>query len=284
MIKFIKLLSFLLTYALFYAQFCFASSFEWLTLEDGLNYMRRNEKLMLESSGHEKETLFDLHIIQIDTSIYSIDLFGNFTENQSYSLPQWGKEKELLVALNASMYLPDRKTSTAYMKNKDLINNDRIVSKMSGFFLSKAKNPNDIETMFVEKSNANWEQLLEKYDIIVQNYRILGDFNPSEQKSKNMWKPSHKKFSISAYGEDTNGMIYFILSKSPTSVYDFAEYLLSLSEEGIVFKTVLYAEGGTEAGIYINTQNKTTFLSGMSEKAFFDFPVEIPNILGVRKK
>ncbi len=284
MLKLSKFQFILLLYTLFYAQITFASSFEWLPLGEGLNYMRRNEKLHIDSANTPEETFFDLHIIQIDTSIYSIDLYGQFTENKSYSLPQWGKEKNLLVALNASMYLPDRITSTAYMKKEDLINNARIVSKMSGFFLSKAKNPRDIETMFVEKTNSNWEQLLNKYDIIVQNYRILGDFNKIEQKSKNMWKPSHKKFSISAYGEDINGMTYFMLSKSPTSVYDFAEYLLSLSKIGIIFKTVLYAEGGAEAGIYINTQNKQTFLSGMSEVAFFDFPVVIPNILGVRKK
>ncbi|MEI3478052.1 MAG: hypothetical protein V8Q84_01855 [Bilophila sp.] len=54
----------------------------------------------------------------------------------SLSLGEWARRKDLVAAINASMYLPDGVTSTGYLRAGDVINNGRIASLFGAFFVA----------------------------------------------------------------------------------------------------------------------------------------------------
>ncbi len=262
----------------------FAFAENWSELEDGLDYLLLEENMIIDSSeANAHEVSFKVHIIRINTELYSINVYGNFQENNenSYSLARWLRAKNLLLAINASMYLPDLSTSTGYMRAGNFENNGRIANAMSGFFLSEPRNPNLPLAQIIDRNTPNWETLIEQYSHVVQNFRILGNYNTHTASSEIMWAQSETRHPIAAIADDSNNMIYFIFSEKSSSVYELGHYLLSLREKNINFRTVLYTEGGSESGLGISTQSKRIVLSGMTGSSFLQLPLIVPNIIGV---
>ncbi len=204
------------------------------------------------------------------------------------SLVTWAKDKNLLIATNASMYLPDYRTSFAYMRLGEVVNNPQIAKSISGFFLSKLLNTETKEeyrqsVRFLEKDEENWEEILKEYKTAVQAYRVIS-YDSKTKQSKVVWKQDNKSFSMSAYGTDIHGHAYFIYSELPLTVHDFGTYLLGLPSKVVDFKTVLYAEGGSEAALYIQTGKINRLFSSGIGMLFSETLFKLPNILGVTKK
>ncbi len=261
----------------------------WQLLDSGLEYLHLIQNY---TSNSDNTNTFSIHFLKIDPNLYNIELYGNFLEkkNTQYTLVDWCENKNLLASINASMYLPDSRTSTAYMRLGNQVNNNRITEKMGGFFLSKPLSNAIAESDIITKNTFNWQNLLENYSIVVQNFQIIGNFNTKNQQASLLWQNDKNRISISAIGKDIEGKIYFIFSEKQSSVHEFGKYLLSLADKEtssnhkIVFETVLYTEGGSEAGIAINTKKLSKFFSGLSIHNLLSFPRYIPNILGVTKK
>ena len=66
---------------------------------------------------------------------------------------------------------------------------------------------------------------------------------------KNTWGKQERKWSMIVIGIDKKGNALFIFTRTPYSVYDFINILLSLP---ISIHKAMYLEGGPEASIYIN--------------------------------
>ncbi len=273
----------------------------WEKLENGIDYLYKEESLvfpysqnsMLNEEFTERNVKFQVHFIRIDPKKYNIRLYGSFLEEEKKSLTisQWAEKKNLALAINASMYLPNGRTSTGYMRSGEQVNNKHIMEKMDGFFLAKPHNKNNKnldDAIFIEKSHTAWREQLKNYEIVVQNFRVLGKYTKENPQAMNMWEHDGSRNSISVYGNDVNGNIYFIFSQRPTSIHELATYLLNFAylnnKKTIVFKTILYAEGGSEAGLFVDTQKRKFLLSGWGVKNFFNFTLPIPNILGIEKK
>ncbi len=277
------------------------------TLYDGIeyiilnSYMQNDDKLAKANTNFGNEKIIEdndknntiitnntnryhIHLVKIDPAKYQFNLYGNFLEEKeaNYTLPTWSKEKELLIAINASMYLKDDSTSTGYMRSYTNFNNDHIAKSMSGFFLAQPKN-NEENATIIEKESHDLKTFLEEYNVAVQNFRMIGNFDSKTNCAEILWAKDTKKHPIAAYGNDVNGFIYFIFSQAPTTANELALFLLSLQKIDINFKNVLYAEGGKDAALYIQAQDKTIYISGIGSTAL-DFLAPIPNIIGVKKK
>ncbi len=252
----------------------------WEEIAKGIEFTYRNEPLTLDISTNTQNTsTFNVYIVKIDPKIIDFALHGSFLEEdkKSFTMQEWANNKNLAVAINASMYLPDNTTSTGHMRVKDMINNSHIAKNMGGFFLCNQDNK---ASLILEKSQENWLETLNAFDVAVQNFRILGT-SSDDTAIKTLWHYTNDKHAIAAYGQDIQGNIYFIFSQNPTTVYELGQYLLALSDVGIDFKTVLYAEGGREAALYINTDVKQLYVSGM-QNYLLNFSTPLPNIIGVK--
>lgn len=282
MMKFSSL--FFLLYTLL-CSYVYAKPLEWTPIDEGLHYLYIEEAFSNEESSDKAVSQnIKLHLVRIDPKSYAIHLYGTFLEEEVYTLPQWAEEKALLVAINASMYLPDNITSTGYMQNAEKINNRQIMQRMSGFLLSEPidKTEEIPYIRILEKSEENWQETLKKYKVVVQNFRVIGNYRNGQ--STPLWKQNEKRHPIALYGDDVDGNIYFIFSQLPLSVYDLSLYLLTLSQRGLKLKTLLYAEGGSEAGLFLNMAGEKHFFSTSVAGELFNFSFQIPNILGVYKR
>ncbi len=275
------------------AELASVASVKFQELETGLNYFLIEDKKTQENSSIAKQ--YKIHFLQIDPKYFEISLYGAFLEEdkKNHTLEDWTMRHKLLASINASMYWPDNLTSTGYMKKGSAINNGRIMERMGALFLSKPYNSTLASMQIVETTAHDFESILPNYAIAVQNFRILGNFNPQTNQAEILWEQSLKKSSISALAEDIKGNFYFIYSEIPLSVYDFAHYLINIPLEiknqnelisEIFFQSLLYLEGGSDAGLYINTSSSQKQIITSEHSSFFYSKPLLPNILGIRHK
>ena len=93
-------------------------------------------------------------------------------------------------------------------------------------------------------------------------------------------------WSEAALGEDSSGRALFIFSRSPFTMHDFNQELLSL-RIGLV--AAQHLEGGAEAQLYLRIGGITLEMFGSYATSFREndgnvTPQPIPNVLGVRPR
>ena len=239
----------------------------WVELEPGLHY------------AELKAEDFLLYALRIDPEHFSFVLCSSGREKcQPQTLQEWSEKHNLVAAINASMYLTDGITSTGYMRDGSYCNNSRIVQRFGAFF---AADPDDAKlpsATILEKDDDMGEELLSHYRLVIQNYRIINS------KRRILWSPGGPLYSISAVALDEDGNILFLHSKVPIEAYTFAQQLLHLP---LNIRTVMYVEGGGQAGLVIRSQKFSRQVQGDNLVDFFitgNRIVRLPNVLGIRRK
>lgn len=217
--------------------------------------------------------------VRVDPEVLDFVLCSSGSDgSEPRTLAQWGRDENLLVAINASMYLPDGSTSTGYMRDGAYVNNGRIVGRFGVFFVAGPDDPDLPRATLLEKSGDIWEELLSHYRLVVQNYRM------TSSDRQILWSPGGPLYSISAVAQDGEGHILFLHSKEPVEAYTFAQQLLHLP---IDVRTVMYVEGGGQAGLYIHSSGLHRVEQGVNLADFFvsgNRTVRLPNVIGVRRR
>lgn len=280
----------------------------WITLEQGLDYAEfsRNDG----TSGTVVFLRFDPKAFTF--ALHSISEQGG----PALTLHQWADKHHLVAAINASMYLTDGSTSTGYMRHGEHVNSKRIVNRFGAFFvaeLREAKNlgpvtaseaeaiakmahalepdasppaPEGVEDLpalsppatLLDRDMDPWQTELPKYVTVVQNYRMING------QRRVLWSPGGPLYSISAIGKDGAGNILFIHCREPIEAFKFATLLLQLP---IDIRTVMYVEGGAQAGLLVNTHAYTKTWAGRSPMDFLitgNIKAPLPNVLGVMRR
>jgi len=259
--------------------FCFAANITyinaqaWTKLEAGLKYME------LQNPDNSKELIY---ILSFDPKYFNFNLF-NVSENKhsALTLKQWAKQENLVAAINASMYLPDKTTSTGYMRNNGHINNKHIAKNFGAFFVAKPYLKDNLKLPsadILDKNTDNWQDILSKYEVVVQNFRL------TNAKKEILWKNTNSPYSISAIGKDGSGNILLMHISYAIKPYKFAQLLL---QSPLDIGIVMYTEGGYQAGLLVAVPKLTKLWHG---NTFVDFlipnkiDVLLPNIIGVTRK
>ncbi|HJD97723.1 hypothetical protein [Mailhella massiliensis] len=250
----------------------------WLPLEDGLDMALLS---FTEKGGGEFSRRITIRALRFDTSRYDICLCSSRWEKAGVpTLREWAEKKDLTAAINACMYLKDGQTSTGYMRGGDKINNGRIVSRYGSFFVASPRVPGLPRAAVLDRNVDDWRSLLPQYDIVVQNFRLMG---PGGEQ---VWPEHGPEHAVAAIAEDMNGRILFLLGADPSSVHDFVKALNA--HKGLNLNSAMYVEGGSEASLLLRLSGRTHLWSGMSPASYLlssrgdDFP--LPNILGIRRR
>lgn len=243
-----------------------SSEMRWQEIEPGINY----------AEIHRPD--FRLIVVQIDPEQFDFVLCSAGREkSEARTLSDWGEAYDLAVAINASMYLPDGITSTGHMRDGDYINNKRIVQRFGAFFAAGPDDPDLPRATILERDSDLWQELLSHYRLVVQNYRIINS------QRRILWSPGGPLYSISAIAMDGEGNILFLHSKDPVEAYTFAQELLHLP---LNIRTVMYVEGGGQAGLLIRSQKLHKEIQGRHPADFLvsgNRTVRLPNVLGARR-
>ncbi len=240
---------------------------DWLALEPGLQYREL------------KKDTFRLHVLRIDPAFFSFVLCSSGKEkSEQMTLQEWSEKKDLIASINASMYLPDGQTSTGYMRDGEYINNKRMVQRFGAFFVADPDDPDLPQAAILEKDDDIGKELLPHYRLVIQNYRIINS------QRRILWSPGGPLYSISAVAMDGDGNVLFLHSQVPIEAYAFAQQLLHLPLD---VRTVMYVEGGGQAGLVIRSHKFSREVQGQNIVNFLitgNRAARLPNVLGIRRK
>lgn len=247
-----------------------AGAIPWTELEKGMEYAEFDRADATDGT---------LVCLRFDPAVFTFRVHSISEEGGlPLTLRQWADKHKLVAAINASMYLPDGRTSTGYMRHHEHLNSKRIVGRFGAFFVAQLYRPTDgasPSATLLDKDLDPWEEELPKYVSVVQNYRMIN------AQRRVLWSPGGPLYSISAVGKDGAGNILFIHCREPIEAYTFAALLLDLP---IDIRTVMYVEGGAQAGLLVNTSKYARLWAGRSPMDFLvtgNINAPLPNILGV---
>ncbi|MBU3916532.1 phosphodiester glycosidase family protein [bacterium] len=252
-----------------------AANADWKMLQEGLE-LGEFLSPQLAEEGDSK-----IHVLRIEPDNYEFVLLNTsatFKKNL-LSAKQWCQENGLIAGVNASMYQADFKTSVSYMRTKNHINNAWLTKDKT--ILAFERKQSDIQHIkIIDRECDSFDFWKKRYDTFVQSIRMISC------KGKNVWQPQGKKWSTAAIGIDNKARVLFIHARSPFNTHDFIEILKQLP---IGIEKAMYAEGGIEAQLYINSDAGEFEYTGMSETGSVSNQLAnsawpIPNIIGIRKR
>lgn len=213
----------------------------WTALSPGL-------ELGLSSlpESREKGTSAVFVVLRIDPALHHFALGMASETGQARSLVDWSRKHGLRAGINASMYLPDNVTSTGYMRSGEARNNDKMGNKLGAFFVAERRSGGGPAADIIEREAPNWSESLEEHAIVIQNYRLM------DSRGKVLWPAGGPMHSIAVVAKDDRGRIAFVLSQEPLTAERFAACLKTLP---LSLSTVMYVEGGAQAGIFLRVDN-----------------------------
>lgn len=242
---------------------------QWLPLEPGLDF----GEFRLEGAE------FRLTALRIEPERFDFLLCASSADGQGpRALDAWARERDLVAAINASMYLPDGATSTGYMRGAGHINNPRLVERFGAFFVAGPDSDGLPAAAIVDRDAPDWKERIAHYDLVIQNYRMIN------ADRRILWSPGGPLYSISAVAQDGAGRILFLHSRTPVEAYAFAQQLLHLPLD---VRTVMYVEGGAQAGLLVRSHSLRRELGGVHAPSLLvtgNLKALLPNVLGVRRK
>lgn len=244
---------------------------EWQVLEQGL-WLGKFQGITKAGEN------FEIVMLKINPQYYDFSLHMASQTGKAFSLQDWSNKYKLNAVINASMYLPDRFTSTGYLRSHDHINNIHIGKRLGAFFVAAPYNSDLPSANLLDRTINNWEILLPQYKIVAQNYRLIS------ANRQCLWSKKKLIHSIAAVACDGKGYLFFIHTRYPISEIDFCNLLLSLP---IDIRTVMYVEGGSQAGLLIATSNFKQVWMGkhpVNMLSIDNTSTPIPNVIGIKKK
>jgi uncharacterized protein YigE (DUF2233 family) len=221
---------------------------------------------------------YAITLIKIDPGQYSFELLcATQYGKQSYSTKEWALKHQMLAAVNAGMFQQNGLTSVGFMKNFDHVNNPRLSSANAVLAFNPVEK-NIPEIQIIDRECQNFDELRHKYQSFVQSIRMISC------DGQNVWRKLDSKWSTLALGMDNQGNILFLFSRTPNSVHDFIEVLMSLP---LSLKSAMYLEGGPQASLYLSTPKMTLQRDGAwgnLEENSLQFSLPVPNVIGIYKK
>ncbi len=222
-----------------------------------------------------------IRVLRINPNFYRLRLFNvSAIQNGNPLTPkQWSRQNGLTAVINASMYQADYKTSVSLMRTKGHINNPRLSKDMTVLAFDRQANSVP-HVKLIDRQCENFEFWKKKYATLIQSIRMISCTG------KNVWKQQPRRWSTSAIGLDRQNNILFIHVRSLYSTHDLINALKKLP---LKISRAMYTEGGPQAQLYINSQNKEYEFVGSYEvgsndanKGSIAWP--LPNVVGVSKR
>ncbi len=198
------------------------------------------------------------------------------------SAREWAGEHGLAASTNAGMFGTDYTTHVGYMESQGHVNSKVVTGYQSvaAFDPREGVKAPPFRIFDLDDEGVTIQAIRLQYSSLVQNLRLV------KRPGRNRWSRQEKIWSEAALGEDREGRILFVFSRSPFSMYDFNHELLS-ADIGVV--ALQHLEGGPEAQLYLNIGDVELELFGSYETSFREddtnmSPWPIPNVLGIRRR
>jgi uncharacterized protein YigE (DUF2233 family) len=246
----------------------------WKKVDEGL--------FMMDFDSPQKSPVGDskITILKINPNFYSFKLIcASEQGGKRMTAKEWCKKYKLIAAVNAGMFQADGIKNVGYMKNFNHVNNPRLNSYKAVLVFNPV-GPGVPDIQIIDLKCQNFGELRYKYQTFIQNIRMLSC------QQKNVWSKENKAWSMVVLGVDKTGNVLFIFTRSPYSVHDFINILLSLP---ISIYNAMYLEGGPMATLYFSANGIEGEKYGSFETVFKEddnntVAWPLPNVIGIVKK
>ena len=261
-------------FILFVATSAVASDPTWSLLADGLELGRFKVN---HSTPVGDSTIT---ILRADPSQWELRLLSVGAKNKAGVTAKDVCERfDLVGATNAGMFHPDQITHVGYMRSQESVNCKTWNQYLSAASFGPKRNELP-EFQIFDLDATSADSVTALYRSVVQNLRLI------KKPGENRWAQQEKRWSEAALGEDNQGRILFIFCRSPYSMHDLNEILLSLP---IGLVSAQHLEGGPEAQLYIRVGDSIVDAVGSYETGFNenDHNVRawtVPNLIGLKRK
>lgn len=250
----------------------------WKQLAPGM------EVQYLNSKNHSASDDSHITVVRIDPLIWELVFLGisQTGEESGKTAREWCKSYKLTAAINAGMYADNNKTHVGYLRSKDQVNNSQVNDYQSviAFDPKKGKIIPPFRIFDLDESGITIQSILYDYNSAIQNLRLI------KKPGKNQWNNQNGEWNEAAIGEDKEGRILFIYSRSPLSMHDLNMELLN---SGIGIVAAQHLEGRFEAQFYLSQGDAEidlfdSFDANSNEDKGNAEAWPIPNILGIRPR
>jgi hypothetical protein len=250
----------------------------WQRIDEGLE--------STEIVSPQKSSIGDskITVIRINPDKYTFKLIAASENGKEHkTAPQWCKEKKLLACVNAGQFnLDNQLLNMGYMKNYAHVNNPnfRKVNNYNSVLAFNRKDTSVAPIQIVDMKCQDWPALQNKYHSFTQSISLIAcNKQVVDNKQKGKW-------SMVLFGIDEKGNVLLISTRSPYTIRQFSEILLSLP---LAIKNVMYLEGGPEASLYLDANGKKIERIGSYETGFWESDNNeqfwpLPNVIGIVKK
>ena len=226
---------------------------------------------------------YPLVIVRVDPARWELELLCRDALGLSSGLTarEWCERYNLTAAINAGMFGEDYVTHVGFLRAGDHTNNPRKNAYRSvAVFGPRDPDRAPFRIHDLDDPTVDWERLVAGYDHVVQNLRLI------KRPGRNRWSKQDRRWSEAALGEDDRGRALLIMSRTPQSMRDLNDRLVSL---GIGVVCAQHLEGGPEAQLYVAAGGRSYQGFGSYETGFREddgnrraWP--IPNVIGVRPR
>jgi hypothetical protein len=223
-------------------------------------------------------------VLRIDPQLWELDFLGMTLTGggQGRTAKEWCEEHKLVAAVNAGMFGTDYKTHVGYLRHKSHVNSDIVnnYESVAVFNPLEGKTLPPFRIVDLDDPSVRMEDLLRDYGSVAQNLRLI------KRPRSNRWSQQERSWSEAALGEDVEGRILLVFTRSPFTMHDFNAELIT-SDIDIV--AAQHLEGGPEAQLYVRVGNEELELFDSYETSFLehdgnDRPWPIPNVFGIRRR
>ncbi len=246
----------------------------WTRIDQGLDHVH--------FTGAPASSVGDsrIDIIRIDPRLYRVEVkMISQTKDYSQTAQEWCRKYDLLAAINAGMFQQDFSTHVGYLRHDGHVNYAKSTPK---YLSAAAFNPIDTTQppfRIFDLDATPLDDVKERYRTVIQNLRLI------KHPGRNTWSQQDKMWSEAALGEDKQGNILLIFSRSPYSMYDLNHILLKLPIDLVAAQ---HLEGGPEASLYLSHNGHLIELMGSFETSFMPFDTNekfwpLPNVIGIKK-
>ncbi len=265
---------------LLFAQiFACAQTIKWLQVDEGLFYTEVEAPVKSDVSDSK------ITIIKIDPTQYRFEIAtASQYKCKPKPLDKWCEEHRLMAGVNATMFsLQNNRSAMGYLRNYSHTNNSKLKDGYRAMAVfNPQKNKNVPPFQIIDMNHTDWQSLKSSYHCFAQSIRMI-DIN--SQKIEWKLKPNMRS-SMTVLAADKEGHALFIFTRSPYTVNQFSDMLLTLP---LGIKNAMYLDGGPEASLYLclngfEISKQGCYVSDTYERDDNDHFWDIPNIIGISKK
>lgn len=241
--------------------------------------MRKLESGLEYGEFHMPAAESQLAVLRIDPEIFDFVLCAADEKgSEPMTLGQWVKQEKLTAAINASMYLPDNRTSTGYMRQGAYINNNKMAAGFGAFLVAGPRREGLPRAALLERGGPGWPGILDQYELVIQNFRMINS------QRRVLWEKAGPRNAISAVAQDGAGHILFLHASQPVDVRTFANELLKLPLD---IRLAMYVEGGAQSGLVVESGDTRREIGAPHAPSFIitgNLRAVLPNALGIRPR